>query len=153
MLYDVKMLYATDGFNYQEGKGWHCMSGLTPPYDCACHNPGLRFPIEFVVLCFMFNKLRWKVIDCLFCWYWWHCWPSLIILILWAVLFIVTYIIYFIYYFFLMSLFVNHCNDFAPCGPSIGQYNSYPYTFFSWLYIICRGIFNVQYISCLFCWY
>jgi len=24
-----------------------------------------------------------------------------------------------------MLLFMNHCNDFAPCGPSIGQYNSY----------------------------
>ena len=23
---------------------------------------------------------------------------------------------------------MNHCNDFAPCGPSIGQYNSYSYT-------------------------
>ena len=22
---------------------------------------------------------------------------------------------------------MNHCNDFAPCGPSIGQYNSYSY--------------------------
>jgi hypothetical protein len=21
----------------------------------------------------------------------------------------------------------GHCNDFAPCGPSIGQYNSYSY--------------------------
>jgi hypothetical protein len=27
-----------------------------------------------------------------------------------------------------MLLFMNHCNDFAPCGPSIGQYNSYSYT-------------------------
>ena len=26
-----------------------------------------------------------------------------------------------------MLLFMNHCNDFAPCGPSIGQYNSYSY--------------------------
>ena len=24
-----------------------------------------------------------------------------------------------------MLLFMNHCNDIAPCGPSIGQYNSY----------------------------
>ena len=22
---------------------------------------------------------------------------------------------------------MNHCNDFAPCGPPIGQYNSYSY--------------------------
>ena len=22
---------------------------------------------------------------------------------------------------------MNHCNDFAPCGLSIGQYNSYSY--------------------------
>jgi hypothetical protein len=28
---------------------------------------------------------------------------------------------------FLMLLFMNHCNDFVPCGPSIGQYNSYSY--------------------------
>jgi hypothetical protein len=28
----------------------------------------------------------------------------------------------FIYFYFLMLLFMNHCNDFAPCGPSIGQY-------------------------------
>ena len=27
--------------------------------------------------------------------------------------------LYFLY--FLMLLFMNHCNDFAPCGPSIGQ--------------------------------
>ena len=26
-----------------------------------------------------------------------------------------------------MLLFMNHCNDFAPCGPSIGQYNYYSY--------------------------
>ena len=25
------------------------------------------------------------------------------------------------YLYFLMLLFMNHCNDFAPCGPSIGQ--------------------------------
>ena len=25
-------------------------------------------------------------------------------------------------FYFLMLLFMNHCNDFAPCGPSIGQY-------------------------------
>ena len=24
---------------------------------------------------------------------------------------------------------MNHCNDFAPCGPSIGQYNSYSYSY------------------------
>ena len=24
-------------------------------------------------------------------------------------------------FYFLMLLFMNHCNDFAPCGPSIGQ--------------------------------
>ena len=28
-----------------------------------------------------------------------------------------------------MLLFMNHCNDFAPCGPSIGQYNSYSYSY------------------------
>ena len=28
-----------------------------------------------------------------------------------------------------MLLFMNHCNDFAPCGPSIGQYNSYSYRY------------------------
>ena len=27
-----------------------------------------------------------------------------------------------------MLLFMNHCNDFAPCGPSIGQYISYSYS-------------------------
>jgi hypothetical protein len=26
-----------------------------------------------------------------------------------------------------MLLFMKHCNDFDPCGPSIGQYNSYSY--------------------------
>ena len=26
-----------------------------------------------------------------------------------------------------MLLFMNHCNDIAPCGPSIGQSNSYSY--------------------------
>jgi hypothetical protein len=41
-------------------------------------------------------------------------------------LFIVTYNIFI--FIFLMLLFMNHCNDFAPCGPSIGQYNSYSYT-------------------------
>jgi hypothetical protein len=24
---------------------------------------------------------------------------------------------------------MNHCNDFAPWGPSIGQYNSYSYSY------------------------
>jgi len=28
-----------------------------------------------------------------------------------------------------MLLFMNHCNDFAPCEPSIGQYNSYSYSY------------------------
>ena len=31
----------------------------------------------------------------------------------------VTYNIYI--FNFLMLLFMNHCNDFAPCGPYIGQ--------------------------------
>ena len=26
-----------------------------------------------------------------------------------------------------MLLFMNPCNEFAPCGPTIGQYNSYSY--------------------------
>ena len=33
----------------------------------------------------------------------------------------------YLFFNFLMLLFMNHCNDFAPCGPSIGQYNSYSY--------------------------
>jgi hypothetical protein len=28
----------------------------------------------------------------------------------------------YLYFYFLMLLFMNNCNDFAPCGPSIGQY-------------------------------
>ena len=35
----------------------------------------------------------------------------------------------YLYFYFLMLLFMNHCNDFAPCGPSIGQYNSYSYSY------------------------
>jgi hypothetical protein len=59
-------------------------------------------------------------------------------LVLWAVLFIVTYNIYIFY--LLMLLFMNRCNDFAPCGPSIGQYYSYSYS-----YILCFK-FNYIYI-------
>ena len=33
----------------------------------------------------------------------------------------------YLYFVFLMLMFMNHCNDFAPCGPSIGQSNSYSY--------------------------
>ena len=29
-----------------------------------------------------------------------------------------------------MLLFMNHSNDFVPCGPSIGQYNSYSYSLY-----------------------
>ena len=35
----------------------------------------------------------------------------------------------YLYFYFLMLLFMNHCNDLDPCGPSIGQYNSYSYSY------------------------
>jgi hypothetical protein len=35
----------------------------------------------------------------------------------------------YLYFNFLMLLFMNHCNDFAPCGFSIVQYNSYSYRY------------------------
>ena len=30
----------------------------------------------------------------------------------------------YLYFYFLMLLFMNHCNDFAPCGPSIRLYKN-----------------------------
>jgi hypothetical protein len=35
----------------------------------------------------------------------------------------------YLFFNFLLLLFMNHCNDFAPCGPSIGQYNYYSYSY------------------------
>ena len=39
-----------------------------------------------------------------------------------------------------MLLFMNQCNDFAPCGPSIGQQNSYSY---SGIYIYIYTLINI----------
>ena len=41
---------------------------------------------------------------------------------------------------------MNHCSDFAPCGPSIEQYNSYSYS-----YIILES--NQECVKCLLCVY
>ena len=35
----------------------------------------------------------------------------------------------YLFFNFLMLLFMNHCNDFASCGPSIEQYDSYSYSY------------------------
>jgi hypothetical protein len=35
----------------------------------------------------------------------------------------------YLYFYFLMLLFIKHCNDFDLCEPSIGQYNSYSYSY------------------------
>ena len=47
----------------------------------------------------------------------------------------------YLYFYFLIVLFMNHCNDFAPCGPSIGQYKFF---FFILLILIVQGKRQVQ---------
>jgi hypothetical protein len=34
------------------------LTGLTPPYVCACPKPGPGFPASYVVVFFMFSDLR-----------------------------------------------------------------------------------------------
>jgi hypothetical protein len=52
------------------------LTGLTPPYLCACPKPGPGFPTSYIWVFFCF---RWVEVrgDCLFCWYWWNCSPLL----------------------------------------------------------------------------
>jgi hypothetical protein len=52
------------------------LTGLTPPYLCACSKPGPGFPTSYIWVFFCF---RWVEVrgDCLFCWYWWNCSPLL----------------------------------------------------------------------------
>jgi hypothetical protein len=48
--------------SYQEERVGISLTGLTLPHFCACPKPGPGFPTSYVVVFFVFSKLRCPVI-------------------------------------------------------------------------------------------